>query len=126
MAKIRGDFLGPERRLRSALRRAGVRFRRNVRSLPGSPDAVAGRVAVFVHGCFWHGCPSHYRPPKSNRPFWSAKLAGNRARDRRARRELAAAGYVVAEVWEHDLRTDADADRAAGWIASLAAAAGLG
>jgi DNA mismatch endonuclease (patch repair protein) len=110
MSRIRGDRLKPESALATELRRTGLRCARNAPELPGKPDVVFRRakLAVFVHGCFWHGCARHYRRPKSNRTFWAAKLAGNAARDRRATRKLRALGYSVIVVWEHDLRRGAE------------------
>jgi DNA mismatch endonuclease (patch repair protein) len=66
------------------------------------PDFVfrAARVAVFVDGCFWHGCPRHATRPKQNRTFWDAKIARNQARDRKVSRALRAAGWSVLRVWE--------------------------
>jgi DNA mismatch endonuclease (patch repair protein) len=75
--------------------------------IPGSPDFVippAG-LAIFIHGCFWHGCPRHFRPPKSNRRFWSAKIRRNMDRDERNAARLRRAGYSVFKIWEHDLRS---------------------
>src|SRR5476651_399510 len=70
------------------------------------PDFVfrARRVAVFVDGCFWHGCPRHYRRPGSRRAFWDAKIARNRARDRLVTRALRKAGWKVLRIWEHELK----------------------
>jgi DNA mismatch endonuclease, patch repair protein len=74
--------------------------------LYGRPDFVfpAARVAVFVDGCFWHGCPKHYTRPTSNRSFWRRKLEANRARDRQVNRELKRLGWRILRIWEHDLR----------------------
>ena len=79
-------------------------WRRN-RNLPGKPDFVfpAQRLALFVDGCYWHGCPKHYRRPKTNRAFWDAKIARNRQRDREVHRLLRAKGWRVLRVWEHAL-----------------------
>jgi DNA mismatch endonuclease, patch repair protein len=60
------------------------------------------RVAVFIDGCFWHGCPLHSRPPKTNKEYWTAKIGGNTARDRQTNRLLADAGWKVIRAWEHD------------------------
>lgn len=70
------------------------------------PDFVfrKERVAVFVDGCFWHGCPKHCRMPAGNRAFWRKKLTANRERDRRVNRELRRAGWRVVRIWEHELR----------------------
>ncbi len=62
------------------------------------------RIAVFVDGCFWHGCPLHATRPKQNADFWSAKIAANQARDRLVTRRLRAAGWRVLRLWEHELR----------------------
>lgn len=69
------------------------------------PDFVfrTERLVVFVDGCFWHGCPAHYTRPKARRTFWDAKIAANRARDRRIDRALRAAGWRVLHIWEHAL-----------------------
>lgn len=94
----------PELALRSELHRRGLRFRLHVRSLPGSPDIVlpSVRVAVFVDGCFWHGCPVHHRRPMRNGDWWQAKIVGNRRRDARVARQLRAMGWSVVRVWEHE------------------------
>ena len=70
------------------------------------PDFVFPRlrVAVFVDGCFWHGCPKHATWPRTRAAFWKAKIEGNRARDRKVNRLLRSNGWVVVRVWEHELR----------------------
>lgn len=98
----------PERRLRSALHRHGLRFRVHRRVALGgvivSPDVVFGRakVAVFVDGCFWHGCPDHGTRPKINSWYWGPKLEHNRRRDRLVDQALCLAGWSVVRVWEHE------------------------
>lgn len=79
---------------------------RRHQALFGKPDFVfrRERVCVFVDGCFWHGCPKCYRAPSSNVAFWEAKLARNRARDRKVTRELRKLGWRVVRIWEHELR----------------------
>lgn len=74
--------------------------------LPGRPDFVfrAERIAVFVDGCFWHGCPRCFRLPENNRLFWSRKIAANRERDKTVGAELRRAGWRVLRIWEHSLR----------------------
>lgn len=103
MSRIRAKNTGPELQLRAALSAAGVRgYRLNYAKAPGRPDIafVGKQVAVFVHGCFWHGCP-HCRPPrpKSNSGFWNAKLDRNMQRDRRKAYQLRKAGWSVLTVW---------------------------
>ena len=115
MQAIAGDNLAPERRLRSALHKTGLRFRKNYRPVPDlrcRPDIVftRRRLCVFVDGCFWHGCPKHYRPPKTNQNWWEQKLAVNRQRDRHQTEVLQAHGWHVFRVWEHEL-TESRVDR---------------
>lgn len=75
-------------------------------ALLGRPDFSFSqeRLAVFVDGCFWHGCSQHGRLPKTNAAFWSAKIAANRARDARVTRTLRRSGWRVLRLWEHELR----------------------
>ena len=104
MRKIRTKRTTEEDRIRAALRRHHIRFRGNVKSLPGSPDFVLRehRVVIFVDGCFWHGCPWCFRPPIHNREWWLEKIARNQKRDRRDARRLRARGYSVVRAWAHD------------------------
>lgn len=95
-----------ELRLAALLRRLGlVGWRRGVR-LIGRPDFVyrKQRLAVFVDGCFWHGCPLHYIKPIGNADFWVNKVQSNRKRDRAVSRALSTAGWRVLRIWEHELR----------------------
>lgn len=62
------------------------------------------KLALFVDGCFWHGCPKHANMPKNNRPFWEKKLQGNKVRDQFVNRELRKLGWKVVRVWEHELK----------------------
>ena len=78
-------------------------WRRNQKVF-GKPDFAfrRERLAVFVDGCFWHGCPRHYKIPAGNRAFWKTKFASNKARDRRVNRELRKLGWRVVRIWEHE------------------------
>src|ERR1700730_7414902 len=109
MAAVRGKDTAPERAVRSALFSAGYRYRLHRSDLPGSPDIVLPRyhMAVFVHGCFWHGhdCPRGQRPG-SNVQFWNVKLDRTLARDRASRAALEALGWTVAIVWECSTKSD--------------------
>src|SRR5882762_7020642 len=104
MAQIKGRDTLPEMRLRRALWRAGLRFRLRYPGMRIRKDLVlscdAFRLAVFLDGCFWHGCPDHYVPPRSAIELWSQKLAGNVERDRRQTLVLEAAGWRVLRFWE--------------------------
>ena len=79
-------------------------WRRNQRVF-GKPDFIfkKARLAIFVDGCFWHGCPRHATFPVTRRAFWLKKFAANRARDRRVNRELRRLGWRVVRIWEHQL-----------------------
>jgi DNA mismatch endonuclease (patch repair protein) len=102
----------PEIRLRSALHRRGFRFRKDFRITAGEvkvrPDIVftRRRVAVFVDGCFWHGCPDHGRTPSVNGWYWSPKLQRNADRDQRVTCALEATGWRVFRFWEHEALDD--------------------
>jgi DNA mismatch endonuclease (patch repair protein) len=100
----RGRDTKPETALRSELHRRGLRFRKHVRLAGAVPDVAFPRcrVAVFVDGCFWHGCPEHFRPAIRNTEYWSTKISRNRARDERVNRALEEAGWTVIRVWEHE------------------------
>lgn len=107
MRRVRQKKTAPEDRVAALLRAEGVAYRRNVRSLPGSPDFAnkSRGWALFVNGCFWHRHTNCAKAtlPKANRVFWEEKLAGNRLRDARKIRALRAAGYRVMVVWGCDL-----------------------
>lgn len=105
MSRIRGKDTSPERLLRSALWQAGLRFRLQTRTPSGRPDVVfaKARVAVFIDGCFWHGCPEHYVRPRTRNEFWSAKLRENVERDRRQTIHLETEGWRVCRFWEHQI-----------------------
>lgn len=94
----------PEVALRRLLHAKGLRFRVTDPRLPGRPDVSfsRARIAVFVDGCFWHGCDQHGVLPKNNREWWRAKLEANRVRDQAKDNALAALGYLPFHVWEHE------------------------
>lgn len=97
----------PELALRSAVHALGMRYRVGLRPLPQvrrTADIVFTRakVAVFLDGCFWHGCPEHHRPAKRNSEFWDTKIKGNIARDANTDSLLQEAGWRVVRIWEHE------------------------
>lgn len=98
---------GPELRLRSALHRKGMRFRKQylvrAEGLGVRCDLAfpSRKLAVFIDGCFWHGCPQHGKAPTSNVHYWNPKIAGNIARDRRVDNSLRNLGWTVLRLWEH-------------------------
>lgn len=111
MARVKGKNTTPELKVRKALTALGARYRLNRKDLPGTPDIVlpGRRLAILVHGCFWHGhdCPRGSRTPKANREYWIAKVARNVARDQRTSGELTAAGWRVETIWECELKDGA-------------------
>jgi DNA mismatch endonuclease (patch repair protein) len=103
----RSEGTRPEAAAGSALHRRGLRYRKHVKPEPSircKADFVfrRARVAVFVDGCFWHGCPEHGRVPKDPSGYWGAKLRRNTERDRANDKALAAAGWTVLRFWEHE------------------------
>lgn len=97
----------PEVRLRKALYALGLRYRVCARPLPNVARTVdvvfrPAKVAVELRGCFWHGCPEHYRAPKANNDYWAKKVSRNVARDEDTARRLADADWLLHVVWEHD------------------------
>ena len=119
MRANKGRDTGPELALRRAVHALGLRYRVDQRPLPSVPrtaDLVfrGARLAVFVDGCFWHGCSEHYRPATRNSEFWRTKIDGTRLRDKDTDHKLTTAGWRVVRVWEHE-----DPSHAARRIASL-------
>lgn len=121
MASIRGSDTKPERVVRSLLHVAGFRFRLHRKDLPGRPDILLPkhRLAIFVHGCFWHhhaGCSFAYMP-KSNREFWRKKFDANALRDERVLADLQERGWRTLVVWECHLKNSDNMKRLSGRLA---------
>ena len=91
--------------VRRLLWNGGARYRLQYKTPCGRADLAfpAAKVAVFVDGCFWHGCPEHYVPPRTRREFWQQKLAGNVSRDREQTQQLEVSGWRVLRFWEHEV-----------------------
>lgn len=94
------------------MHRRGLRYRVAARPIPGvrrSADLVfaSARVAVFVDGCFWHGCPEHYVAALSNKEYWADKISGNRARDADTDAKFLANGWLPLRIWAHENSEDA-------------------
>jgi DNA mismatch endonuclease, patch repair protein len=107
MRANRGRDTGPELAIRRAVHALGLRYRvshRPVASLRRTADLVftRARVAVFVDGCFWHGCPEHHTVAKTNAGFWASKVEGNRQRDVDTTNRLLDANWRVLRFWEHE------------------------
>ena len=112
MAAIKGKDTKPELIVRKYLFSRGLRFRVQVRKLPGTPDIVLPKykTAIFVNGCFWHGHEGckYFRLPKSNVEFWKEKIERNIERDRESMQALFDLGWKVVRVWECELRNKAN------------------
>ena len=110
MAAIRSaGTRSTETRLRAFLVAQRFRgWRCQALELPGKPDFVFDkeRVAIFVDGCFWHGCPQCFRMPKTNETYWRRKISRNIERDRQVSEELAALGWQVVRIWEHEIQQE--------------------
>ncbi len=108
MRAVPGKNSSAELKVRKALTGLGARYRLHRSDLPGSPDIVlpGRRLAIFVHGCFWHGhhCRRGARPPKANAAYWTAKIARNQTRDLAAQAALTASGWRAEVVWECELK----------------------
>ncbi|MDH2430324.1 very short patch repair endonuclease [Sphaerisporangium sp. TRM90804] len=107
MQSNKGRDTRPELALRRAVHALGLRFRVSTRPLPAvrrTADIVftRARLAVFMDGCFWHGCPKHHTVAKRNADYWATKVQTNRERDRTTDRVLQEAGWQVVRVWEHE------------------------
>lgn len=122
MRSNRGRDTGPEWRVRRLLHARGLRYRVNAPLPFDSRRAdvlfVGAKVAVFIDGCFWHGCPQHYTAPATNREYWHDKVVGNAARDRDTDRRLAEDGWTVLRFWEHQ---DAESEVVPTILSELAA-----
>ncbi|WP_304319695.1 very short patch repair endonuclease [Phocaeicola plebeius] len=116
MAAIRGKDTKPEILVRKFLFSKGLRYRLNNRKLPGSPDIVLKKykTVIFVDGCFWHGHEGckYFRLPKSNTPFWEAKITRNIERDKETTQALTALGWKVIRIWECELRNKSNREAA--------------
>ena len=115
MQSNKGRDTKPELLVRRAVHALGLRYKVSARPLPKvrrTADLVFTRakIAVFVDGCFWHGCPAHHTVAKTNADFWAAKVGGNQSRDRETDRLLTEAGWLVVRIWEHEA-ADAAAQR---------------
>ena len=115
MRRVKGKDTAPELKVRRLLRRMGVGYRLHRADLPGKPDiAMPGRkLALFVHGCFWHGhdCARGARMPKANRSYWDTKIGRNRARDAEHRAALEAKGWRTVTLWECELKDESGVER---------------
>jgi len=108
MASIRGKNTKPEVTIRKILWKKGMRYRIHNKSVFGTPDISIKkkRIAIFVDGCFWHGCNRCYKEPKTNVEFWRNKIIQNKKRRIKVRRHLKKEGWRILEFWEHEINSD--------------------
>lgn len=109
MKRIRLRNTGPELTLRRKLWALGLRYRLTSKTpIPGKPDILfpGKKIAVFVDGCFWHGCPTHGHIPKSRREYWQPKISRTKQRDSETNSRLAQMGWQVFRFWEHEVQDD--------------------
>lgn len=106
MRAIRGKDTKMEIRVRRALWQKGYRFRKNDRTLYGSPDISIKKykLVVFLDSCFWHGCPVHFKLPKINSDFWDQKIRRNTERDAEVTRHYVEEGWTILRFWEHEVK----------------------
>jgi DNA mismatch endonuclease (patch repair protein) len=103
MSRIRSSKTSPELKVQAALKMFGFTYQ--PRGIYGRPDFANKRekIAIFIDGCFWHGCKIHYRHPKSNTGYWMRKIERNKERDTHVVRTLRHSGWRVIRLWEHNL-----------------------
>lgn len=111
MQAIPSRDTAPEKALCSILQAMGLRFRKDIEPIDGircKADVVfrTAKVCVFIDGCFWHGCPTHFRPPKTNVEWWLEKLQDNKNRDEKKALTIKKHRWIVLRYWEHEIRQD--------------------
>ncbi len=108
MASIRGKNTKPEIKIRKILWSKGIRYRIHDKKVIGTPDILIrkNKIAVFIDGCFWHGCRRCYKEPTTNTHFWREKIQNNKKRRRKVKKLLHNKGWKVLEYWEHQVNTE--------------------
>jgi len=109
MQSNKGRDTKPELAVRTLLHAAGLRYRVNFRVVPRRTVDIAFtglKIAVFIDGCYWHGCPEHYQRPAINQRFWDEKVVRNRARDTETTELMTDLGWTVLRFWEHERPPD--------------------
>ncbi|CAN5435287.1 hypothetical protein BH23BAC3_BH23BAC3_02360 [soil metagenome] len=109
MAAIKSSGTKIEQEFIEALLQRKIRsLEFHVDELPGKPDVVhrKAKIAIFLDGCFWHGCPEHYNIPETNREYWKTKIKRNKRRDRQNNNELKKAGWLVLRIWGHSIKKE--------------------
>lgn len=104
MSRIKSKWTTQEKKIHNYLKSKKIKHKMHPK-IPGSPDIIlpGKKIAIFLHGCFWHKCPRHYREPKSNRKYWLSKIDKNVERDKKNIKLLKRNGWKVIKIWEHDI-----------------------
>lgn len=104
MSSIRGKWTNPEIKLHNALKGNKIKHTMHPK-IKGSPDIILKqrKIAIYLHGCFWHGCKKCYRKPRTNADFWRLKIKNNRKRDKECIKALESSGWAVIVLWEHEI-----------------------
>lgn len=105
MSKIRSKWTTQEKKVHNCLKAHKIKHKMHPK-LQGSPDIVLKdkKIAIFIHGCFWHKCPRCYKEPKSNKGYWLPKIKKNIKRDKKNAKLLKGQGYSIVKIWEHELK----------------------
>lgn len=106
MSKICSKDTNPEKQVRKALWAKGFRYRIHDKSIIGTPDVSnkSKKIAIFVDGCFWHGCKRCYVPPKTNSDYWKNKYQKNKERRKKVVKALTKEDWKIIQIWEHELK----------------------
>ncbi len=104
MSRIRSEDTKPELEVRKVLFAMGYRYKLHYGEYSIDIAMPKKKIAIFIDGCFWHGCPQHFRLPKSNVSFWETKIKSNLKRDRKVNKALKSNGWKVVRVREHEIR----------------------
>ncbi|WP_448028236.1 very short patch repair endonuclease [Brevibacillus borstelensis] len=110
MKKVKSTGSGIEERIRKELWKRGLRYRKNVKSLLGSPDLAFKnyKIVIFIDSCFWHGCNLHCRMPESNKDYWIKKISRNKERDLEVSKYYNENSWTLIRIWEHDVKNNID------------------
>ena len=111
MSKIRATNTKPEIKIRKILYKSGHKgYRLNYKKAPGKPDIcyVGKKVAIFIDGCFWHGCPKCYKKPASNKKYWDEKIKTNKKRDRKVNSALKKGNWTILRFWECEVNKETE------------------
>lgn len=111
MSRIRSKNTKPELLVKLILDKVGVNYEYQPKGIQGKPDFKMNNILIFIDGCFWHGCPEHFKLPKTNREFWEHKITTNINHDKFYNWQLNNEGWIVRRIWEHDLKLNKNKEK---------------